>query len=351
MSANFDPQERMARMLSGYVLTQLVYVMARLKLADLLSEGPRTVDELSFLARTRRETMPRLMRGLAGVGLVALEEDGRVSLTELGALLDSRAEGSMRDWALHRGGESYAAWGKLEHSVRTGESGFEAAMGAPFFSYVRDNPEAGAAFDGAMTGLSADVVRGAVERYDFAAATRILDVGGGRGHFAAAVLEEHQALEGAVFDVPEVADTASDYLRARGLGDRGAAIGGNFFESLPAGYDLHILKWILHDWNDESCRRLLAACRAALPEHGRLLIVERLLPDAVPDYGPLHPAIHMDLVMLVIFGDARERHLTEYEELLESTGFTLHEVVPLPAGFSVLDCRPRVAAAQARQAA
>jgi hypothetical protein len=303
-------------MLSGYVPVQLVYVMARLKLAELLSEGPRTVKELSFLTRTQPDMMPRLVRGLAGVGLVSIEGDGRVSLTELGAHLDGGTRGSLRDIALHRGGESFRAWAKLEHAVRTGESGFEAAHGDPFFSYLRNNPEAGAAFDGTMARLSYGVITEALEHYDFGAATRILDLGGGRGHFAAAVLEEHPQLEGAVFDVPEVAESAEEYLGQRGLAGRGAAIGGSFFESLPAGYDLHILKWILHDWNDESCRRILAACRAALPDDGRLLIVEQLLPDEVPDAGPLHPAIAMDLVMLVNFADARERYLGEYEELL-----------------------------------
>jgi O-methyltransferase domain len=190
-----------------------------------------------------------------------------------------------------------------------------------------------------MTLHSHGVVREAVEHYDFAAASRILDVGGGRGHFVAEVLEAHPELEGAVFDVPEVAESTGDYLRSRGLGDRCAALGGDFFESLPGGYDLHILKWILHDWNDESCRRLLTTCRAALPDDGRLLVVEQLLPDEVPTAGPLHPAIAMDLIMLVNFADARERDLGEYEELLESTGFAVHEVVPLPSGFSILDCR------------
>jgi O-methyltransferase domain len=165
-------------------------------------------------------------------------------------------------------------------------------------------------------------------------------VGGGRGHFAAAVLEAHPELEGTVFDVPEVADGAREHLLESDLGDRIAAIGGSFFEALPSGYDLHILKWILHDWNDESCLKLLAACRAALPEHGRLVVVEHLLPDAVPASGRLHPAIAMDLVMLVNFADARERTLDEYEQLLAGGGFVLEDVVPLPSGFSILDCRP-----------
>jgi O-methyltransferase domain len=333
--------ERLSALLSGYMPAQLVYVMARLRLADLLDGEAMTVDELSSMTDTRPDLMRRLLRGMAGIELVNLEDDDRVSLTELGALLGSDVPGSVRDLALHRGGEAFAAWGKLEHAVRTGEPAFEAAHGDPFFTYLRKNPEAGAAFDGTMARLSRRVVVEAIAYYDFTAASRILDVGGGRGHFVAAVLDAYPELEGAVFDVPEVAEATGERLRRGPLGDRCAAIGGSFFESLPAGYDLHILKWILHDWDDRDCRRILSACRAALPDDGRLLVVEQPLPEEVRDSGSLHSAVALDLIMLVNFADARERHLYEYEALLGDAGFAVHEVVPLPSGFSVIDCRPR----------
>jgi O-methyltransferase domain len=338
-----SPRERLVWLLSGYMPVQLVYVMARLQLADRLAEGSMTVDQLSSSTATEPSIMRRLVRGLAGLGMVGLEGGDRISLTEMGALLRSRAAGSLRDIALHRGGAAFAAWGKLEHTVRTGEPAFEAAHGDPFFTHLRNDQEAGAAFDGAMTRLSQEVVHEAVEHYDFAAASGILDVGGGRGHFLAAVLEANPALAGAVFDVPEVAEAAGEHLRQRGLHKRGVALGGSFFDSVPAGYDLHILKWVLHDWNDESCHRLLTACRTALADTGRLLVVEQLLPDDVPASGTLHPAITMDLIMLVNFADARERHLHEYEQLLNGAGFAIHEVLSLPSGTSILDCRPRVA--------
>ena len=334
-------RERLTGLLSGFMPVQLTYVMARLELAELLDGSPRTVVELSAMTETRPELMRRLVRGLAGVGLVAHGAGDRVSITEMGALLGSGASGSMRDFALHRGGEAFAAWGELEHSVRTGEAAFEAAHGEPLFEYLRNNPDAGAAFDGTMARLSDRVVAEAVARYDFAPASRILDVGGGRGHFVAAVLEAHPELEGAVFDVPEVARSAGEYIRSRGLADRCDVIGGSFLESVPAGYDVHILKWILHDWNDEACQELLEACRAALPEDGRLLVVEQLLPEEAPGSVALHPAVAMDLIMLVNFGDARERHLHEYEALLAGSGFAVHEVVSLPSGFSILDFRKR----------
>jgi O-methyltransferase domain len=164
------------------------------------------------------------------------------------------------------------------------------------------------------------LVEEAVARYDFAGASRILDVGGGRGHFVRAALNAHPWLEGAVFDVPEVAEATDRELRRTGFDDRCVAIGGSFFEALPGGYDLHVLKWILHEWNDASCRRILDACRAALPGRGRLLVIE---PGS--DWIP----------------DARGRRLGEYEQLLAGSGFAIAEVLPLPSGFSLLEARPR----------
>jgi len=332
--------EYLRNLLVGHIPVQLACAMAGLGLADLLADGPMTVDELSAAAKARPDLLRRLVRGLADIGLVTLEDDDRVSATEMGALLRSGTAGSMRDLALYRGGPSYTSWGKLEHTVRTGEPSFEAALGAPFFSYMRDHPEAGAAFDGGMTRLSLDIIDEALARYDFSVARRILDVGGGRGHFAAAVLEAHPQLEGAVLDLPERIAAADAYLRGRGLGERCAAIGGNFFDSVPVGYDVHILKWILHDWNDASCRQLLAQCRAALPADGRLLVVELLLPDGAAADGRLRPAIQTDLFMLVNFADSRERSLDEYERLLGDCGFALEQATALPSSFSVLDFRP-----------
>jgi hypothetical protein len=333
--------EHLRDLLVGHIPVQLACAMAGLRLADLLADGPMTVDELSAAAKARPDLLRRLLRGLADIGLVTLDRDDWVSATELGALLRSETSGSMRDLALYRGGPSYTSWGKLEHTVRTGDAAFEAALGAPFFSYMRDHPEAGAAFDGGMTRLSLDVIDQALARYDFSAATRILDVGGGRAHFAAAVLEAYPQLEGAVLDVPVLIEAANEYLRGRGLGERSVALGGNFFESVPEGYDVHILKWILHDWNDASCRRLLAQCRAALPADGRLLVVELLLPDGAAADGRLRPAIQADLFMLVNFADSRERSLDEYERLLGDCGFALEQAIALPSSFSILDFRPQ----------
>ena len=145
-------------------------------------------------------------------------------------------------------------------------------------------------------------------------------------------------LSGAVLDLPEVGDAATAYLADHGLNDRCAVHTCSFFDGIPIGYDVHLLKWILHDWDDEACGRILAACRDALPADGRLVIVERLVPETISASRNLHAAISSDLTMLVNFGAARERRLAEFQDLLAGSGFTVAAVTPLKSGCAVLVC-------------
>lgn len=338
---------RLTQLISGFMPTQLIHVMARLGIADLLAEQGMaeqgmTVAELSSAAGAQPERLKRLLRGLAGIGLIELTADDRVALTELGGLLVSTHPGSLHSVALHAGGEAYRAWAELEQGVRTCETPFEAAHGASFFDHLRDHPSAGAAFDGMMTQLSRSVVHEVVSSCDFASASRVLDVGGGRGHLVAAVLDANPHLLGAVLDVPEACAEAEGFVASKGLADRCRVIAGSFFEAIPPGYDVHLLKWILHDWSDTSCQTILETCRSSMPERGQLLIVEQLLPDKVVAGAVFHPAVAMDLTMLVNFAEGRERTLTEYGRLLSRSGFAIRQTIELPSsGFSVLDCTPR----------
>ena len=333
--------EYLRNLLVGHVPVQLAYAMARLRLADLLADGPMTVDDL----RHRRQgptghAAPATARP-GRLGLVTLDRDDWVSLTEMGALLRSGTPGSLRDLALYRGGQSYASWGELEHTVRTGDAAFDAAHGAAFFSYLRDHPEAGAAFDGRMTGLSLDIIDETVARYDFSAATHILDVGGGRGHFAAAVLDAYPQLDGAVLDLPERIEAADEYLRGRGLGERCVAIGGNFFDSVPVRLrpphpqvdPPRLERRVVPEAAGAVSR---GAARRRSAARGRAAAADGAATD-----GRLRPAIQTDLFMLVNFADARERSLDEYERLLGDSGFALEQAIALPSSFSVLEFRPQ----------
>lgn len=339
MNRQVEPRERLYTLIFGFQPAQLVHVMARLRLADLLADGPMSLGELSAAADARSDLLLRVLRGLESLGLLVIDSDDRIAVTGTGALLGRDHPSSLGQVALFGGAVTYQAWGRLDHTVRTGEPAFQAVFGEPFFAYLRSHPEEGASFDGMMAQMSSGVIAEAVAAYDFSGTSSVLDVGGGLGHFVTAVLTANPGLRGAVFDVPETAEVAADHLARSSVGKRCEAVGGSFFESVPAGFDVHLLKWVLHNWDDDSCRTLLRVCRAALPDDGRLLVVERLLPRTVSTSGPLDPAIEFDLRMLVNFAVARERSLEEYAALLESCGFALHEVIGLPLGTSVLDCR------------
>ena len=107
---------------------------------------------------------------------------------------------------------------------------------------------------------------------------------------------------------------------------------GDFFEAVPGGADLHLLKQIVHDWDDQRATRVLQNCHRALAQAGKLLLVEMVVP---PDNRP-SPAQAMDLNMLVILG-GRERTEEEYRHLLQATGFRLERVIPTHSPFSVIE--------------
>ena len=188
-----------------------------------------------------------------------------------------------------------------------------------------------------MTARARQEVDDVVASYDFGHFTNVMDVGGGTGTLLARILAGHPHLRGTLFDRPAVIPLARDHLATAGVADRCTFIGGDFFESLPSGNDLHILSRVIHDWGDEDAARILVTCRSAIAQGGALLLVETVLPDHAAD-NPA--AIRMDLHMLVLFA-SRERSAMEYEHLLTASGFTAPRIVPTasPAGLALIEAR------------
>lgn len=215
----------------------------------------------------------------------------------------------------------WTAWSHLMHSVRTGETAFASVYGEGVWAYRAAYPEEGAIFDAAMTALSKDVAAGVIAAYDSTPFSRVVDVGG-RGALAGGILAAHPALHGVVFDQPHVVAQAKSELEALGVADRREAVGGSFFDEVPAG-DLILLKAVLHDWDDPHAQTILQSCRRAIAPGGRLLVIERVLSP--PNEGL--EAKSADLNMLVRAG-GRERTAEEFAALLASAGFALARVVP-----------------------
>ena len=214
------------------------------------------------------------------------------------------------------GGEHYRAWGGLREGVMTGRTAFDEIHGMPVFDYYARNPEAASAFNDAMTAGSAVVEAAVLDAFDFAPYRRIVDVGGGHGGFLAAILRASPGAEGVLFDAPQVVSGAGDRLEAEGVSTRCEVVGGDFFDSVPDGGDLYVLKWIVHDWDDERSLAILRNCRRAVADGGRLLLVEAVLTEGDGSaFGPF-----ADLNMMVMTG-GKERTGDEFRALLASAGF------------------------------
>ncbi|HEX5502371.1 MAG TPA: methyltransferase, partial [Thermomicrobiales bacterium] len=243
--------QELQRLLSGYRVSQAIYVVAALGLADLLRDGPRGSDELAQATATHAGALYRVLRFLAGVGLFDEVAPRRFALTPLGAGLRSDLPASVRPLALMLLDPSqWRPWGELLHSVRTGETAFDYTHGMGRFDYLAEHPDAAAAFNAAMTSNTAASGAAITDAYDFSGIARLVDVGGGHGLLLATALRAHPALRGVLFDRPEVVAGAAATLAAAGVAERCEIDGGDFFTAVPPGGDAYVLRQVIHDWDD-----------------------------------------------------------------------------------------------------
>jgi SAM-dependent methyltransferase len=227
----------------------------------------------------------------------------------------------------------HTAWASLAHSVRTGESAFLKVYGMPHFKWLQANAEEGAIFNEAMTSLTGVAADAVTQAYDFSRVAKIVDVGGGYGLFLSKILRANPHTSGILFDLPHVAEGARRLLTAAGLNARCQVLCGDFFTSVPAGCDAYVLKHILHDWDDARCERILNHCRDAMAPGGRVLVVEMVVPPpGVPSFSRL-----IDLEMLAISTNGKERTEREFADLLAKSGLALARVVPTQSPYSVLE--------------
>jgi O-methyltransferase domain/Dimerisation domain len=232
-------------LIAGAQNTQLIYVTAKLGLADVLHEGPRNADDIAAELGVNAPVLRRLLRGLVNRGLVTEERAGTFSMTALGQYLRVDAPGALRDHAIGWGEIQYPAWGSLLYAVETGQSAFERAHGTDLFGYLAAHPAANNSFNEGMTARAESIVDGIVAAYDFSPFARIVDVGGGVGVLLSRILEAHSASTGILYDTASVTQKASAYLARRGLSGRTEVITGDFFAAVPRG-DLLVLQAILH---------------------------------------------------------------------------------------------------------
>jgi SAM-dependent methyltransferase len=323
LTAPGDPsaREKLIQLTSGYRLTQALYVVAKLEIADRLVAGPRDAESLAREVGAHPDRLFRVLRALASLGVFSMDAERRFGLTPMGEYLRTDAPGSVAAFATFQGEEPYRAFGELLHTVRTGETAFGHVYGMGHFDYLAHHPEASALFHRTMAGTVA-AVDDPVEGCDLRDRHVVVDIGGGRGVLLAAVLRRYPSLTGILFDLPEAVTDASAFLESRGVLDRVEVRTGSAFDSVPAGGDVYVMSRILHDWPDEKAVQLLRNCRAAIPDGGLLLLREGVLGEAVP--APVQA--QLDLMMMAVPG-GRERTESEWRALLAQAGFALQHVL------------------------
>lgn len=341
-SPALPPSATLGPMITGFMVSQTIHVAARLGIADLLKDGAKSSDELARATATHAPSLHRMLRALAALGLLDEVEPGRFALTPLGGSLRTGVPGSLRNLALMYGGERmWQVWGNLLHSVRTGETAMRHLFGMGSFEYMARHPDLAAVFNEAMSEFTRQVAAAVLAVYDFSRFRTIVDVGGGNGTLVAMILAATPGLRGVIFDLPSGLAAAKSHLASAGIAERCQVVEGDFFKSVPDGGDAYMLKSIIHDWDDERSLVILENCRQAMPAHGTLLVLERVLPARVEAIVPHRQIVMSDLNMLVAAG-GRERTDAQYRTLLASAGFTLTAIVPdrAPTNFSVLEAVP-----------
>jgi SAM-dependent methyltransferase len=323
---------RLRDMIMGFRVTQLLHVAAKLNVADHLAAAPQSAEQLATKTGADPPSLGRIMRALTSIAILT-ETDGFFALTAIGHLLRRDVPGSLNGVAVLYGEEwLWSVYGRMLHSVQTGEAAFAGVHGMPFYEFLDTHPAPAMQFQAAMSAFSRLEAAAIAAAYDFAGCSTVVDVGGGNGTLLAGLLNAYPSLRGVVFDQPAVVADAEHVFTDAGVSGRARWIGGDFFSELPSDGDVYLLKSVLHNWPDRDARRILECCRRAMAPGTRLLVAERVVPA---DAGPSEAKL-FDINMLVVVG-GRERTEAEYRRLLELSGFTGMRVLETKSPISLIE--------------
>jgi hypothetical protein len=333
LDTNPDNTHRMMHMITGYWVTQVVHAAAVFSLADHLAKGPATAEDIAWAEGIDPAATFRLLRTCASLGMATYDGESRFAATSLLNTLRKDNPQSLRGFAVSMPAPGHwLPWGRFTDAVKTGQAQTVPALGEELFEYFEKNPAEGAAFTEAMASLTSTVAEETAHVIDTNGVNIVADIGGAGGAMLHTLLQVHPGLQGIVFDRPQVVGSADAAAEKLGLQERVTAVGGNFFDSVPEA-DLYLLKYILHDWDDAACIRILKNCRRALRTGGRVAVIELLFGEiGEPGLAPM-----MDMVMMVMSYGGRERSLVEYRRLFEAAGLRATNVIPTKTPMVILE--------------
>jgi hypothetical protein len=330
-------------MAMGAWVSQAIHVAAKLGVADVLSNGPKSCDEIAAVTRTPAASLSRLLRALRSIGVLVIVEGGKFELTALGGPLQVKRPGSLRALVLTLGEIHYEAWGALLHSVKTGAPAFPSVFGARLFEFLDQDRGAGDTFQEAMSDVSALVSQAVMLAYEFSGIHLLADIGGGCGQFLMAVLDAVPDMCGILLETPAVIAAATRKLASHPCRQRCALVPGNLLEAVPRGASAYLMSGVIHDWDDEQAIRILDNCRRAMAPNDKVLVVEMVLPSRdEPRFAAL-----LDLNMLVMNG-GRERTEEDFRQLFDAAGLHVTRLVPTLAPQWVIEGMRRKAPRRCR---
>jgi O-methyltransferase domain/Dimerisation domain len=321
------PPYNVLTIILGFWQSRALAIAAELELADLLADGPQSVEVLAERTTTHSPSLFRLMRALESIGYFTQVSPRVFANTASSALLRKNAPGSQ--WALVRGTLSngfgqYDSWAEILHSIQTGKTALEKVYGCEAWEFFNSRPEVWAVFNESMRSVGAAISPAVAQAYDWGRFSVVADIGGGIGSQLVAILDAHPSVRGILFDAPSVVAQAIPHARME-------RVSGDFFKSVPVEADAYILRSIIHDWPEQEALAILKNVRHAMKPNSRLVLIERVVPET----AELAPAKWLDLHMLAVAG-GRERTAAEYHELYTESGFDLERIISTPAGASLI---------------
>jgi len=325
------------QLVNGFWTTQVLNVAVQLGIPEQLASGPKTAMAIAQAAQAHPQSVFRLLRALHTLGVCRAVDKETFELTPAGHVLRPDVPRSLRGRALFSGDMLWQQYGDLAYVVKTGNSTRVVDTGPEAFKKLSADPVRVDAFQRAMAEGSVRAARDALAAYDFSAFASVLDLGGGYGGVLSVLLMAHPRMTGAVCDLEYLAEPALRYLQEAGLGARAKFVAGDFFAAVPGPYDAYVLKFIIHDWDDELALKILRNIHRAAAPGSTLLLLEQVIPENLSTAASDQAVIKSDITMMTI-GSA-ERTVAEYRQLLSQAQWTLTRVIQISPEFSLLEAR------------
>jgi C-methyltransferase len=327
------PYAAMMELIVGAWTSQAIAVAVELGIADVLDKGPLRLEELASRVEADPDALRRLLRALIGRGIFRQRRDGRYALNALATSLRTNAPLSAAAMAQMVGSRQHREhWSYLADAIRTGKAVLPVLHGMEAFDYLVGEPELNEVFNRAMADTTEMALGYLMAAYSFDDYQTVVDVGGGLGRLLAAILTATPTARGVLYDLPHALVDAPPMLRQHKVAHRVELVEGSFFDSVPTGGDVYVLKMILHDWPDDKALEILQSVRAAAKVGAKVLVIDCVIPDNDREFF----GHWTDLEMLLLQA-GRERTVPEYCSLLERAGFRMTRWVPTASPLSFVE--------------